>query len=137
MKASSVLRVGSKDFHVVAAVLMMLGLLEGYLQFQDVVPNFAGEVAHRVVELLKVRIDSSCMPASLGTPLSKRNPVATHKNRLPEVSFDEPGRCSTPGRASWCSGLALLPLPACAPSRPSIWRWPPNAWVPLLPCTRL
>jgi hypothetical protein len=54
VKASTTLRVAGKDFHVVAAVLMMLGLLEGYLQFQDVVPNFAGEVAHRVVELLKV-----------------------------------------------------------------------------------
>ena len=54
-KAAETLRVGGKDFHVVAAVLMMLGLVEAYLQFQDVVPAFAGEVAHRVVELLKVR----------------------------------------------------------------------------------
>lgn len=52
-KAAETLRVGGKDFHVVAAVLMMLGLVEAYLQFQDVVPAFAGEVAHRVVELLK------------------------------------------------------------------------------------
>lgn len=54
MKAKDSLRVGAHSYHVVAAVLMMLGLLEGYLQFQDVVPNFGGEVAHRVVELLKV-----------------------------------------------------------------------------------
>lgn len=55
MKAKDTLRVGGHEYHVVAAVLMMLGLLEAYLQFQDVVPNFGGEVAHRVVELLKVR----------------------------------------------------------------------------------
>ncbi len=55
VKAKDTLRVGEHEYHVVAAVLMMLGLLEAYLQFQDVVPNFGGEVAHRVVELLKVR----------------------------------------------------------------------------------
>ena len=54
-KAQAHLRVGGKDYHVVAAVLMMLGLIEGYLHFQEVVPVFTGEVAHRVVELLKVR----------------------------------------------------------------------------------
>lgn len=54
MKAKDTLRVGGQEYHVVAAVLMMLGLLESYLQFQDVVPTFGGEVAHRVVELLKV-----------------------------------------------------------------------------------
>ena len=54
VKAKDTLRVGGHEYHVVAAVLMMLGLLEAYLQFQDVVPNFGGEVAHRVVELLKV-----------------------------------------------------------------------------------
>ena len=53
-KAQAHLRVGGKDYHVVAAVLMMLGLIEGYLHFQEVVPVFTGEVAHRVVELLKV-----------------------------------------------------------------------------------
>ena len=45
---------------MVAAVLMMLGLIEGYLHFQEVVPVFTGEVAHRVVELLKVRCSRIC-----------------------------------------------------------------------------
>ena len=58
-KAQAHLRVGGKDYHVVAAVLMMLGLIEGYLHFQEVVPVFTGEVAHRVVELLKVRCRAS------------------------------------------------------------------------------
>ncbi|BDA47885.1 probable vacuolar protein sorting-associated protein 54 [Coccomyxa sp. Obi] len=60
VKAKDTLRVGEHEYHVVAAVLMMLGLLEAYLQFQDVVPNFGGEVAHRVVELLKVFNSRTC-----------------------------------------------------------------------------
>ena len=54
-KAQAYLRVGGKDYHVVAAVLMMLGLIESYLHYQEAVPVFTGEVAHRIVELLKVR----------------------------------------------------------------------------------
>lgn len=53
-KSQAYLRVGGKNYHVVAAVLMMLGLIESYLHYQEVVPVFTGEVAHRIVELLKV-----------------------------------------------------------------------------------
>ena len=53
-KAQTHLKVGGKKYNVVAAVLMMLGLIESYLHYQEVVPVFAGEVAHRIVELLKV-----------------------------------------------------------------------------------
>ena len=53
-KAQTHLKVGGKKYNVVAAVLMMLGLIESYLHYQEVVPVFTGEVAHRIVELLKV-----------------------------------------------------------------------------------
>ena len=62
-KAQAHLRVGGKSYHVVAAVLMMLGLIESYLHYQEVVPVFTGEVAHRIVELLKV-CPSACQHAN-------------------------------------------------------------------------
>ena len=81
-KAQAHLRVGGKDYHVVAAVLMMLGLIESYLHYQEVVPVFTGEVAHRIVELLKVCLlacQHACVsPDSSGLPLNMRAPCRQH-----------------------------------------------------------
>lgn len=84
-KAQAHLRVGGKDYHVVAAVLMMLGLIEGYLHFQEVVPVFTGEVAHRVVELLKVCC-LACAGHGIGrtagcTSITRSHDIACHHSQ--------------------------------------------------------
>ena len=66
-KAQAHLRVGGNTYRVVAAVLMMLGLIESYLHYQEVVPVFTGEVAHRIVELLKVCCSTCLSSASHGS----------------------------------------------------------------------
>jgi hypothetical protein len=44
-----------RQFHIVRTVLELLSLLEEYRKFAAIMPVFASEVAHRVVELVKVR----------------------------------------------------------------------------------
>ncbi|KAK9830219.1 hypothetical protein WJX72_010418 [[Myrmecia] bisecta] len=58
--SATVLVLGLQRFHVVNTALMLLKLLEEYLTFQDLVPAFGGEVARRVVELLKVFNSRTC-----------------------------------------------------------------------------
>ena len=50
------LRVGGEEFSVVDSELLLLELLENYLQFVDAVPSLAAEALHRVVELVKVAL---------------------------------------------------------------------------------
>ena len=53
-------------FKTVSSQLLFLGMLAEYLQFLDIIPSLAVEVAHRVVELTKVLaiICAMCMPSS-------------------------------------------------------------------------
>jgi len=48
------LRVGSHSFKTVQSQLLLLSLLADYLVFLDTIPGLAMEVAHRLVELVKV-----------------------------------------------------------------------------------
>jgi hypothetical protein len=59
------LAVRGARYVVVRAVLALLRLLQDYAAFQETVPALAAEVAHRVVELVKVgfRIYSHLPPA--------------------------------------------------------------------------
>lgn len=41
-------------FKTVSSQLLLLGLIAEYLQFLDIIPTLAAEVAHRLVELVKV-----------------------------------------------------------------------------------
>lgn len=50
------LSVSRHAFKTVASQLLLLQLLAEYLQFLDIMPTLAVEVAHRVVELIKVLI---------------------------------------------------------------------------------
>ena len=47
--------VGKQQFHVVEALLVLVQLLGEYLAFQDLAPMYGGDIAHRAVELCKVR----------------------------------------------------------------------------------
>ena len=47
-------------FHLVGTALEVLGMLEEYYGFMVAVPGFGSEVAHRVVELIKVFNSRSC-----------------------------------------------------------------------------
>ena len=103
-KAQAHLRVGGNTYHVVAAVLMMLGLIEGYLHYQEVVPVFNGEVAHRIVELLKVscytRLSSASHDTMTGTLWDASgfagacNPVSPDCRCL-QLRFKDQSRCIT------------------------------------------
>ena len=42
------------SFKTVSSQLLLLGLIAEYLQFLDIIPSLAVEIAHRVVELVKV-----------------------------------------------------------------------------------
>jgi hypothetical protein len=52
--AAEKLRVGSQSFKTVQSQLLLVSLIKDYLGFLDTVPGLAMEVAHRVVELVKV-----------------------------------------------------------------------------------
>lgn len=50
------------SFKTVSSQLLLLDLIAEYLQFLDVIPSLAVEVAHRVVELVKVSCHDSARP---------------------------------------------------------------------------
>jgi len=64
--AADALEVGGRRFGAVGALLMLLRLLGEYLALGDAAPALAGELAHRVVELLKARPRSPCAARSAG-----------------------------------------------------------------------
>lgn len=126
MKARAHLQVGGKNYHVVAAVLMMLGLIESYLHYQEVVPVFTGEVAHRIVELLKVwhilsyLLYKPCRCSADTRGISSSSPYwlahlpsgfrhQAHPNVVSAAGVKgglHHCRFLIPGRASWCWALA-------------------------------
>jgi hypothetical protein len=58
--SSDVLLVDGAKYHVVQALLFLLGILGDSLAFRDAVPAFGAEVAQRVLELLKIFNSKSC-----------------------------------------------------------------------------
>lgn len=87
------LSVGNHEYSAVESELLLLELVSQYLRFVDVVPPLAAEVAHRVVELVKVPPPSFCARLGFGG--------------APSDCARCGRRCSTAARASWCWGRAL------------------------------
>lgn len=57
---AATLRVAAQHFHIVHTEQLLLGMLREYLAFRDAVPAFGGDVAQRVLELLKIFNSKAC-----------------------------------------------------------------------------
>ncbi len=73
---------GQQSFKTVQSQLLLLSLLTEYLAFLDTVPGLAMEVAHRLVELVKV-----LLPSFLAKHLSVKFQMPVELAKVPPPSL--------------------------------------------------
>lgn len=83
-KRPEALAIGGRRFCLVPTALEMLEMLEGYCDFMATAPGFGNEVAHRVVELIKVGSAAPCGVLLRGDACHDRRPLDC---ALASVSF--------------------------------------------------